>query len=272
MIKHIFSDMDGTLLQSNCKISENNVQVIKDSQIPFTLVSARSPREMIETIGKLDLQEPQIAFNGGLIFQQTAQGKKILQSEPIAVDGIKQVLTILKQEFPDVSCSLYDLDNWYVEKIDKGIEYEASACDFEPIVTDFVSLLKQDDLKIFKIMLISFDLQEMKAMNEKLAYLNSGDVTVTQSAENYLEITHRLAQKSRGIKYIQDLENLDKDDMAAFGDGYNDLVMLKQVGTPIVMDNALPGVKDYAKFITKDNDHDGVAFGIQKYLSSESSI
>ncbi|CAJ1196972.1 Putative phosphatase [Companilactobacillus paralimentarius] len=269
MIKHIFSDMDGTLLQSNCKISENNVKTIKDSQIPFTLVSARSPLEMVETIDSLDLREPQIAFNGGLIFQQTAQGKKVLQESPISLDGIKQVLRVLKQEFPDVSCSLYDLDHWYIEKIDKGIEYEAQVCDFDPIIVDFVSLLKQADLKIFKIMLISFEAQEMKMLNEKLKQLNEADLNVTQSAENYLEITDHLAKKSRGVQYIKELESLAKEDLAAFGDGYNDLVMLEQVGTPIVMDNALPGVKNYAKFVTKDNDHDGVAYGIQTYLTTK---
>jgi HAD-superfamily hydrolase, subfamily IIB len=266
LIKHIFSDMDGTLLQSDCKISEKTIKTIKESQIPFTLVSARSPQEMVESIADLDLQEPQIAFNGGLIFQQTPDGKKVLQEAAIDLSGVKQVLTILKQEFPDVSCSLYDLDNWYIEKIDKGIEYEAQVCDFDPVIVDFVSLLKQPDLKIFKIMLISFDDDEMKALNEKLQHLNNAGLTVTQSAENYLEITDHLAKKSRGVQYIQELEVLAKEDLAAFGDGYNDLVMLKQVGTPIVMDNALPGVKGYGKYVTKDNDHDGVAYGILNYL------
>ncbi|AYE37652.1 HAD family phosphatase [Companilactobacillus zhachilii] len=269
MIKHIFSDMDGTLLQSNCKISENTIKTIKESQIPFTLVSARSPQEMVESIADLELHEPQIAFNGGLIFQQTPNGKKVLQETPINPEGIKQVLTILRQDFPDISCSLYDLENWYIEKVDKGIEYEAQVCDFDPVIVDFVSLLKQTDLKIFKIMLISFDDAEMKALNEKLQHLNKAGLAVTQSARNYLEITDNLAKKSRGVQYIQELEELAKDDLAAFGDGYNDLVMLKQVGTPIVMDNALPGVKEYAKYVTKDNDNDGVAYGILNYLTDK---
>ncbi|MFH5811736.1 HAD family hydrolase [Companilactobacillus sp. FL22-1] len=266
MIKHIFSDMDGTLLQSNCKISENNVKVIKESQIPFTLVSARSPMEMVETIDKLELTEPQIAFNGGLIFQPLDQGLKVLQKSTIDLANLEQVLLTLQKEFPDVSCSLYDRDHWLVEKIDQGVEYEAKVGGYHPTLTNFVSLLKQPDLEIYKIMLISFDLTEMKALNEKLSGLNPDCLSVTQSAENYLEITSHAAKKSIGIKYIQDLEKLRKSEMAAFGDGYNDLVMLQQVGTPIVMDNALPGVKDYAKYITRDNDTDGVAYGIQQYL------
>mgnify|MGYP002595360297 FL=1 len=54
--------------------------------------------------------------------------------------------------------------------------------------------------------------------------------------------------------------------MAAFGDGFNDLSMLEMVGTPVVMDNALEGVKEYGKYITKNNDEDGVAYGIKMFL------
>ncbi|WP_057880818.1 Cof-type HAD-IIB family hydrolase [Companilactobacillus kimchiensis] len=266
MIKHIFSDMDGTLLRSDCKISENNVKVIKDSQIPFTLVSARAPMEMMETIAKLGLTEPQIAFNGGLIFQEVAHEMKILRENSINLVSIQRILTELVNDFPDISPSLYDLNSWYIEKMDKGIKYEADLGGQTPKLVEFVSLLKQTEIKIYKIMLISFNLQEMKQLVEKLEELKLPDISIKQSSENYLEITSNHAQKARGIKYIQELEQLTKDDMAAFGDGYNDLSMLEMVGTPIVMDNALTGVKDYGKYITKDNDSDGVAYGIQKFL------
>lgn len=261
--------MDGTLLQSNCKISEKNVEVIKKSQIPFTLVSARSPMEMTETIDKLGLTEPQIAFNGGLIFQKVQDDLKILKEDTIELSSVKKVLDTIKEEFPHVSISFYDLNKWYVEKLDKGIKYEQDLGGQTPTVTDFVSLLKQTTTEIYKIMLIDFDLQEMKPLTEKMEQLNAGDLSINQSSNYYLEITSNLAQKSRGIQYIKDLENLAKEDMAAFGDGYNDLSMFEMVGTPVVMENALPGVKEYAKHVTKDNDKDGVAYGIEKYLMEQ---
>lgn len=92
------------------------------------------------------------------------------------------------------------------------------------------------------------------------------NVSIKQTGLNYLEITNVKAKKSRGIKYIQDLENISKDEMAAFGDGHNDLPMFASVGTPIVMENALDEIKAYGKFITQTNDENGVAFGIEKYL------
>lgn len=46
MIKRIFSDMDGTLLDAKGDVSERNAQLIKSAAIPITLVSARAPMEM----------------------------------------------------------------------------------------------------------------------------------------------------------------------------------------------------------------------------------
>ena len=68
-IKRIFSDMDGTLLNSEGRVSSENSKAIRDAQIPLTLVSARAPMEMREAIEELQLTGPQLPFNGGLIYQ-----------------------------------------------------------------------------------------------------------------------------------------------------------------------------------------------------------
>ena len=46
-IKHIFSDMDRTLLNNK---GATNVKLIKETHIPFILVSARAPFEMAATV------------------------------------------------------------------------------------------------------------------------------------------------------------------------------------------------------------------------------
>ncbi|MFU1875737.1 HAD family hydrolase, partial [Enterococcus faecium] len=69
MIKRIFSDMDGTLLDNTGAVSEENVSLIKSAGIPMTLVSACAPMEMMAAIEKLDLTGAQVGFNGGLIYR-----------------------------------------------------------------------------------------------------------------------------------------------------------------------------------------------------------
>lgn len=65
-IKQIFLDMDGTLLNQQGTVSDDNRRTIADSVCSVTLVSARAPMEMQATIQQLALTAPQIAFNGGL--------------------------------------------------------------------------------------------------------------------------------------------------------------------------------------------------------------
>lgn len=265
MIRHIFSDMDGTLLNSKGQISENNVKGIRGSGIPFTLVSARAPMEMAETIAKLKLTDPQIGFNGGLIFQNSSQGIKIIKDEPLALSDVKKLIQVVKTQFPKISCSCYDLHNWYSEKIDAGTKFETSVTKKLPKLVDYQNLFVKQD-RFYKVMLITFDLDEMDQLIAVLNKLNLPNVSIKRSGDNYLEITSHKAQKSSGIKYIQELKKLARAEMAAFGDGHNDLPMLKAVGTPIVMKNAMEDIKNYGKYITKTNDEDGVSFGITKYL------
>lgn len=69
MIKRIFTNMDGALLNSKGQVSERNARRIRRADIPITLVSARAPMEMREAIELLGLQGPQVGFNGGLIYE-----------------------------------------------------------------------------------------------------------------------------------------------------------------------------------------------------------
>lgn len=265
MIKHIFSDMDGTLLDSKGNVSAENIQAIKHSQIPFTLVSARAPMEMATAITELDLHEPQIAFNGGLIFQKE-NGFKVLKSDALSHNSFQKIMQLIKEDFPEVSCSCYDLNSWYTERVDYGIEFESSITGQKAQITDFAKL---QDQKIYKVMLIATSDPQLESLEEHLNALGLTDIAIKRSGLKYLEITNKKAQKSKGIKYIQKLQQLEKSDMAAFGDGHNDLPMLKEVGIPIVMDNALDEIKSYGKYITKSNIDNGVAYGIKHYLEVE---
>lgn len=264
MIKHIFSDMDGTLLNSTGRISSVNIKRINDSQIPFTLVSARAPMEMTEVIDKLHLNSPQIAFNGGLIFKKNKDDLEILADDPLDIGIVKKIINYITINFKDISCSCYYSNNWYSEKIDDGTRYETLLTGQIPKIVNYANLFTEG-INIYKIMLIDFGKLKLKTLEQKLNSLNL-NVSIKQTGLNYLEITNVKAKKSRGIKYIQDLENISKDEMAAFGDGHNDLPMFASVGTPIVMENALDEIKAYGKFITQTNDENGVAFGIEKYL------
>ena len=59
---------------------------------------------------------------------------------------------------------------------------------------------------------------------------------------------------------------IPREEIMAFGDGNNDLKMLKEVGTGVAMENAIPSVKEAADYVTLSNDEEGVAKFIEKYM------
>lgn len=265
-IKRIFSDMDGTILNSKGKVSVENARMICKSGIPITLVSARAPMEMKDAIETLNLTGVQVAFNGGLIYKMEGNEVKPIHMEVIKKEVAEMILKNVRQYFPEVSLSFYDLANWYCDIVDEGIRYEHELTGQYATIIENTETFLQGKSDIFKIMMISFDEEMIVKLEKVLRELKLEEVTIQRSGKAYLEITHKLAKKSKGIEYIMQREKLMKEETAAFGDGHNDLPMLKMVGYPIVMRNALDDIKRVAYRVTKTNDEDGVGYGIENFL------
>ncbi|ANZ60623.1 hypothetical protein AYR62_12815 [Secundilactobacillus paracollinoides] len=265
MIKHIFSDMDGTLLNDKGDLSATNQALIQDANIPITLVSARSPRQMAAAIDALQLTAPQVGFNGGLIYRMVDGQPEVIEDRPIADDVVRKILTLVTAQFPQVGISLYDLNNWYVTQVDDGVEHLGKIMPHAPIVRPTAELIA-DTPTIYKI---TFTILDYRVMQGVMTLLNEADLpgaAVQASSHVFLDITNETAKKSRGVLFIAKHEQLDLKDTAAFGDGPNDLPMLKLVGMPIVMGNGLDEVKAGAERITDDNEHDGVGNGIHRFI------
>lgn len=261
MIKHIFSDMDHTLLNEKSKLTPATIATIQQLTIPFTCVSARAPQEMLAVINQLKLKGPQIAFNGGLIFEKAAEHIKYLNRKPILPTNARAIINLIHTQFPETSLSWYNQNTWFTFKLDAGVKFEHQVNGTMPQVV--MSPNYQED--IYKIMIIEFN-HAQKAQIAKAVTRLGLNVIAKSTGADYYEITTRAATKDAGVRFIQQKENLIKDEMMAFGDGENDLPLLNAVGSSVAMGNALPEVKKAAKIITRSNQEDGVAFELKKLL------
>ena len=243
-IKHIFTDMDGTLLDSHGSVSDTNHWSIYYSDLPITLVSARSPLEMSDIVEKLQLTTPQIAFNGNLTFTQNQFGLQIIDKNPLASETVSQLLNYISTEFPNVSLNWYSLAHWYINKQDKGTFIQKAITGIEPKIKAF-----DGQSEIYKIMMIVFDSQQLLQLQAQLNNLNIPNISVQQSGQWYLEIT-------------SDNKNLDFQEIAAIGDGHNDIPLLQSAGLAIAVDNANSEVKKHVKMVVAKNTEHGVAEAI----------
>ena len=72
--------------------------------------------------------------------------------------------------------------------------------------------------------------------------------------------------KARSLARLLEVLGLDREQMIACGDGYNDLTMIETAGLGVAMANAQPMVLERADYITKSNDEDGVLHVINKFM------
>ena len=108
MIRHLFSDMDGTILREDGRISPETAQVIRQVGLPLTLVSARSPMEMREAIDQLGLHDVHVGFNGGYIFQASLEGYRVIHEVRMDYQLAKTLVLDLRGRYPDLSISVFD--------------------------------------------------------------------------------------------------------------------------------------------------------------------
>ncbi len=70
--------------------------------------------------------------------------------------------------------------------------------------------------------------------------------------------------KSSAVREAAALLGVDMANTYAFGDGYNDLDMIKAVGCGVAMGNGVEELKRIAKFVTKSIEEDGVRYGLEQ--------
>ena len=92
------------------------------------------------------------------------------------------------------------------------------------------------------------------------------ELVVTSSLEYNLEINSASATKGGGLEKLAQYLGMDLSQTMAFGDGSKDLSMVKAAGIGIAMANAMEVLKKEANYITRSNDQDGVAAAIRHFF------
>lgn len=104
----------------------------------------------------------------------------------------------------------------------------------------------------------------LQAENDLVAELGE-KMDIFRSAPFFLELVPKGIDKAQSLLRLLSQINLTPADMIAFGDGYNDLSMLKLAGMGVAMENAAPEVRADADYVTLSNEEDGVAAALEHF-------
>jgi len=262
-VKLVVADMDGTLLNSQSKVSDQFLGIynnLKRLNIKFIAASGRQYFSIIDRFDKSIQDEITIVAENGAF---AIQGNQELFTSYLPIEYISKSINILRE-----------LKNVYIVLCGKKAAYiETKDEEFISMFKNYYSEYKQvEDLKtvsndtFFKIAAFHFNCSETH-IYPALKQLEN-DLQVIVSGENWLDISHTNANKGYALNILQNKLGITKEETMVFGDYNNDLKMLALADFSYAMENAHPTVKKIAKFQTKSNNEQGVEIILKQLINS----
>ena len=268
MIRLIALDLDGTLLNSEKNISQENKEAIRKAKakgVKIVLCTGRpllGIKRYLEEFNLLEEGDYSITYNGGLV-QKNNTGE-ILLEKTLSMTQIKE----LHQMGLDLGIPMNMID---LEQVYEPAYPEGRASLYQDLQSASLPFVKRDiadfkdDHQFNKVVYCTAPAVLDEAINKVPADVKER-YSMMKSRPVLFEVMHPEVNKGKGIESLCKLLGFTKDNVMACGDEENDLAMLAYAGLPVAMENASDSVKEFATFISKTNDDHGVAQAINKFV------
>ncbi|WP_294390526.1 Cof-type HAD-IIB family hydrolase [uncultured Clostridium sp.] len=284
MIKLIASDMDGTLLNDDHMISDENLRAIRKAQEMgrhFTIVTGRDYAAVKSYLEDCNLKCECILSNGA---EYRDVNGNVIESVYMNKKSVKIVFDILNeaglciQLMTNKGSYITNKENDKKAIIDRFKLFNPKMTEEEVIefvesfhkqrgmnYIDNVYEILDSDVEVLKIVTFDNDENLIAKLKEKLKE-NTSDLAVASTFSNDIEISDIEAQKGLILAKTIKKMGIDKSEVIVLGDSFNDYSMFTEFENSYAMENAIPEIKEIAKYITDTNNNDGVAKAIYKSL------
>lgn len=252
-------DLDGTLTNHDKVVTPRTRQALLKAQEQgaiIILASGRPTYGIVPVAECLELEKRGgyiLSYNGGNIVNAKTGEKLFSQFLPDAV------IPILYKYAKEKNHALlgYAGNEIITEMPDDQYVKEESRINKMNIrkVDNLLDALEPHPTKL----LMTGDPTDMTKAEEELVEILGEKMDIFRSAPFFLELVPKGIDKAQSLLRLLSKINLTPADLIAFGDGYNDLSMLKLAGVGVAMANAAPEVRADADYVTLSNEEDGVA-------------
>lgn len=260
----VFSDIDGTLLNDQHIVLQSTKEAIAylgDHDIPFVIVSARSPSGIYPILKENDLKCHIISYSGGLILDEE---RNILFSQGMSGRTAKNVVEYIETQQMDCSWNIYSYDLWMVkDKKDERVIREENIVKAQSQEVKYDNV--KDDTVVHKILCMCNPCTILEI--ESSLQVNFPDLSIVKSSDTLVEVMGKGVGKGKAVERLCHILHQDMGETIAFGDNFNDEDMLDMVAMPVIMGNAPDRLKQ-KYFTTFDNNNDGIYHGLMSLLPS----
>lgn len=256
-IKAIFFDIDGTLVSFKTHtVPQETIDAIKELRergIKVFIATGRMLPMLEEVLKGIDF-DGYIAYNGACCVDSTK--KQIIYKSAIPQDELNALVARLKYDkFP---VSFMCRHQMYVNYIDDAVLEVARLVDVPPpVVRDPEVIITED---VYQICVYVGDEKLEEIIREVLPKCE-----YSRWIPVFADVNMRGLSKQTGIDKMLEHFKIDISETMAFGDGGNDVSMLKHVAIGVAMGDAAAYVKAVADYVTDGVDDSGVLNALRHY-------
>ncbi len=271
-IKIIALDLDGTLLDSKKRLSQENRQALElccnngiqivpttgrtVSGIPDEIKSIPGIRYAITTNGAVieDMQEGSALDTRMIDWEKAVEILKLVNQYPVMYDPYIERRGISEPRFYN-NLSEYNLNPEIQDMVHR-------TRDVYPNIIEFVL---NNQKPVEKINLFFRNKEERSELRQILDKIDN--ILITSSMPLNLELNNPEANKGDALLRLAEHLNLKQHQTMAMGDGENDFTMVQMAGIGVAMRNGRPDLLKIADYVTDTNDEHGVASAIYHFVS-----
>lgn len=272
-IRLIALDLDGTLLDSEKRISPRNRAALEAAAakgIHIVPTTGRFFDAMPQCVRDLPFVRYAVTCNGAAIYDRIERRNVSSSLIPLgtvfaildALDGFDCVYECYMDDWGWNSESTVAKANEYAP----DVHYADMIRDLRTHLPDLKAHLRATGHDVQKVLAYVKDPTLYGAITAKVAEVAPGTVT-TASNPRMFEFNAADAHKGAALARLAAHLGFGIENVMGFGDGLNDLTMVRDTGFGVAMANAVPEVLAAAKFVAPSNDEDGVAVAIERILS-----
>lgn len=273
--KLIAFDLDGTLLRNDKSLSARSLRALRAAYESGALIVPATGRIYMgvpEPLRRAPFARYFITINGAELLD--ARENAVLSRAEIPnelalrlmehMDALDVIYDCYKGGWGYVSRAMYERAGEYIS--DPGV-YELFLRT-RTQVDDLKAYLRADGGSIQKAQM---HFRDGRGKERELEILPAifPEIAVSSSIPSNIELNIAAANKGDALKALCAALEIPPEDTLAFGDGTNDLSLLRTAGLGVAMGNAQPSVKAAADAVCGDNEHDGLAICLERLMEEE---
>lgn len=258
--KIVFSDVDGTLLNSEHRLTPLTEQAIKSLEkkdIPFVIVSARSPSGIYSVLNEYDFRCPIVSYSGALVLDTDGT---VLYHKGMPRSSAEEIIRYMEENHLPLTWNVFSYDQWITpDRKRPEVILEESIVKTQAEEGSMASLKEDEVHKIF-CMCEPGTIWDIEKQLKK----TFPQFSIAKSSDTLLEIMEAGVVKAEAVRVLCDLWNVDTENTVAFGDNYNDVEMLEAAGHGFIMANAPEELLQRFQEHARSNDEDGIYYVLQE--------